>query len=329
MKHIKLTGDYYSIGVQYGKILKRSGFIPPPASDEKLEFVKQCENIIANYSPDILTELQGISDGGKFDSHLINSLILTLDGSPSCTVFAISGKFTNNGKTIFARNYDYFRSFEKYSELYQTSVTGVFRSIGCSDIFVGREDGVNEHGLAIGETYVGYEYRKPGFIFPLVVRSILDKCRNVDEATEFITHIPHQRNVNFLLADKQGKIVIAESASGRVKITECNDIGIITNQFTSKEMVNLQPPQSISKSSLNRLSNFHTWFNSLQKPVSCDEVRKFLLDPKRGICQIDDNYSDWKEPICTLWSWAAELGIPKIHLTDKLSQNSSYEKITI
>ncbi len=327
MHKINLKGGYYEIGNQYGQILKKSGFKPPPASEKKLEFVKKCEQIIRQKSPQLLRELRGVSEGGKFDAHLINSLALTLDGSSSCTVFAISGKYTLTGKPIFARNYDFLHSFKRYSELYLTHPEKASKSIGCSDIFVGREDGLNEFGLAVGETYVGYFHKQPGFIFPLAIRTVLDKCHNVDEALKFLVSIPHQRNVNFLLADKQGKIAIIESALKKVRVTNCEDTGIITNHFLSSDMIQYQPPKTVSESSQKRYKNFQTWFKSIKKPISIKDVKQFLSDSQKGACQIDNIDPDWPEPICTLWSWVAELGDFKIHLAEDLTGRVIYEEI--
>lgn len=106
---------------------------------------------------------------------------------------AVSGDHTVDGNPRFSRNYDFYESFADFSELYRTRPTDHLASVGCSDHWVGRHDGINEAGLAIGHTFVPNDSNEPGITFGLAARAVLDTCRSVDDAVAFLERIPHAR----------------------------------------------------------------------------------------------------------------------------------------
>jgi len=86
-------------------------------------------------------------------------------------------------------------------------------------------DGLNEHGVAIGEmalseTRAPADPARPSIINPLLIRMILDYARNTDEALALIRHY----NIHFpavpchyLIADATGRSVVVEFIEGRVE----------------------------------------------------------------------------------------------------------------
>ncbi len=86
-------------------------------------------------------------------------------------------------------------------------------------------DGMNEHGVAIGEmalsdTRAPTDPAKPSVINPLVIRLILDYARNTDEAVAIMRnyniHFPAVP-CHYLIADAKGKSVAVEFIDGRVE----------------------------------------------------------------------------------------------------------------
>jgi predicted choloylglycine hydrolase len=88
-------------------------------------------------------------------------------------------------------------------------------SLGHSDVFIGREDGINENGLAIAVTGVSARSVKPGVSFVLAVRLVLDKCANVKEAEKNLLNTHASTDINFLSADKTGDMAVAKSRPTR------------------------------------------------------------------------------------------------------------------
>lgn len=148
MEEIELAGDYYEMGQQYGRTLDEWGFSPQPVSDEKRNFVRNCEPAIQEHVPKLLEELHGIADAGNWDVDLFKAMPLALGYESGCSVVAISGEHTVDGTPLFGRNYDFYTSFADYSELYRTRPDDRLASVGCSDHWISRHDGVNEAGLS-------------------------------------------------------------------------------------------------------------------------------------------------------------------------------------
>jgi predicted choloylglycine hydrolase len=322
MNESNLKGTYYQMGLEQGRILRSVGFVPPPISQAKREFAKACESAVQQYIPELLEELQGIADGGGFEADLVNGLVLTLDAKPACSVLAVSGRHTADGKTLFGRNYDFYTSFRDFSALYRTYPDRALASLGCSDIFVGREDGVNEAGLTIAMTFVGYESDQPGVMFHLAVRAVLDRCHSVQEAVALLESVPHMRNNNYLVAGVDGQIAIVEAGPENVTtIYPAEGFAAITNhfQFSPYEQIRRRPTNSEP-----HLRNLKEWFNKREGNISRDNVKEVLSDPEKGVFCTHYQEKKGSEPIVTLWSWTATLGERNMYLAEGKPDKGAY-----
>lgn len=329
MQEIELTGDYYEMGQQYGRILEQVGYSPEPASPEKLQFVRNCKPAVQEHAPELLDELRGIADAGDWDAELIQAFPFALGYEAGCSVVAVSGEHTVDGKPLFGRNYDFFQSFGEFSELYRTRPTDHFASIGCSDHWVGRHDGINEAGLTVGNTFVPHYGYQPGIMFALASRAVLDTCQTVADAVAFLEHIPHARNTNFLVADAAGDIAIVETSPEEVAVTHpTNGFGAVTNHFQSDAMAAFEAPdEEVRSDSETRLQNLTDWFETRSDPFDTDDIQRIFGDSENGVCACADESED--DPITTLWSWTATLGESVGHLTKGAPDETPYESVAV
>jgi hypothetical protein len=92
-------------------------------------------------------------------------------------------------------------------------------------------DGMNEHGVAIGEmslegTRAPFDPAKPSVINSLAIRLILDNARNTDEAVDIMRgynlHFP-ATTCHYLIADAAGKTAAVEFLDGRVEVTRTEE----------------------------------------------------------------------------------------------------------
>lgn len=145
---------------------------------------------------------------------------------------------------MFGRNYDFYYSVKKFSESYLTLPKDGYCSIGHSDIFVGRDDGINEKGLVIALTGVRPKNPvKPGINFLLATRCIIDKCANLKEAIETISDFQFTRTNNYLLADREGNMAVVEASQDRVRTRRPKDgerFIVCTNHFLHSEMLEME-----------------------------------------------------------------------------------------
>lgn len=131
------------------------------------------------------------------------------------------------GKTIGISNLLYFFRFssawEEFSDLSVEKPIDRARALG---VPYEMQDGMNAHGLALVTfTASGTEIGSYGNKIPLcyysLYRAIIDRCKTVDEALDFLeryTMAPQDNISHFQIADASGNSVIIEYVKGEMKI---------------------------------------------------------------------------------------------------------------
>jgi predicted choloylglycine hydrolase len=243
MLHPRVEGAYYQIGADEGAVLYRRGFRVPVPSRERVSFGTGSEEEVRRIFPEVLDELRGSADGCQTSYEDVVALVLGYGALGAahitCSVFA-----TNNGSDIvFGRNYDSYYRFERHTRAYLTCPDGGYWSVGHSAIFTGREGGVNERGLAIAVAAVEETEVKPGMDLALAIRYVLDKCGRVEEAASALSGMRHTAANNFLLADREGNLVVVEAVPSRVRTRKPNDDDkfiVCTNHFLHPSMLEME-----------------------------------------------------------------------------------------
>lgn len=316
MNMYRLAGSHYDVGAEYGYLLQSSRFPLPPIKPAQIKFAEKCEKIVAKHAPELLDELHGMIDGSNYDANHLKALALTLNIPPACSIVAIAGQHTADGKPLFGRNHDWYAWYGWSAALCDVAVPGELRSIGGNDLFVGRHDGVNEAGLAVGITDVAGGRHTPGVMFPLAVRHILNTCRTTEEAAAFLEQIPFIRNNNFLIADAAGTIAMVEASPSRVHVTYAEKgFAAVTNHFQSERMALAEKIKNRPANSVQRLLRLRTWFREHDEPVTRDSLQAILSRPYPG--GMWAAYQSGKRPVLsTVWSWVTSLGEREIHFAE-------------
>lgn len=328
MQIFELRGTHYELGFKMGEMFRRTnrGIIE---SDEKGKFFAlKVKNEVEDIIPELFHEIQGFADGGDYKFEDILTFALTLGNNPGCTVFAISGENTNNHNAIFARNYDGPEYFHKF-DLYKTYPQGFYSHQGCTfGMIIGREDGINEKGLAIAVTGVFGKYtNKPGVWDHIAVRAVLDRCKNVNEAVKLLEEIPHLYAKNFLVADKNNEIAIVEAAQQNVEISYPeNGLGIITNHFTSENMKQFNDENKSMHRTHERYNNIIRWFEEEKKPIETNNIVSILNNHEKGVLSILKDESAEKT-FLTVWSWYATIGERKFSIATGTPIEGKYTEI--
>ncbi|MFA9455139.1 C45 family autoproteolytic acyltransferase/hydrolase [Halalkalibacter sp. AB-rgal2] len=209
MYHPRMKGEPYEAGKNYAEILYRNGFRFPQVSAEKLEYGKLCIPILAEFDADFVKEIQGFADGCHASFEEVSSFLLSIgvfEQSSQCSIFAAF----NGNEVIIGRNYDMLYSLKHITESSLVCLKNKNKYLGHSDCFVGKVDGINEHGLFVGITAVPHEGKKPGLNFYFACKQILEHCRNVEEGIGILKRFPSSVANNYLLADPSGKMAVVE-----------------------------------------------------------------------------------------------------------------------
>jgi len=303
MHQVELYGTYEQMGHQQGLPLKQIGMTLRPPDPKMLRFAKQCEQVVGQYAPELLDEIRGLAEAAELDYEAVLTPILTAPFEPqeipSCTVLAVAPERTMDGRPIVGRNYDFFHDIsEEVATTYRTYPEGRYASLGDCDIWVGREDGLNEAGLFVGMASTFLPGVQPGPTFWLIVRLLLDRCATVDEGLELMHSVPHAGSWTYLLADRSGKAMVVEPTVEGIELRYPEDgLLVMTNHavcpaWAGKE--NFVPPDS------------HPRYNRLRellggdKVIDVEDVKQALRDHEGLICSHGAHFPERK--FGTIWS---------------------------
>ncbi len=132
---------------------------------------------------------------------------------PTPYITGCSQAVWSRGEPVLVRNYDYHPGACEGTFLW-SAWNGV-RTLAASDCLWGVLDGVNEHGLVVSLAFGGRREVGDGFGIPLILRYVLDTCRNVGESVHVLERIPSHMSYNVSLLDASGERVVAAVAPDR------------------------------------------------------------------------------------------------------------------
>jgi len=264
--------------------LRQIGLTFAPPAPKMLRFARRCEDIVGQHAPEFLDEMRGLAEASGLAYDTLMTMILTVpfdpQDVPSCTVLAVSPERTADGRPIVGRNYDFFYDIsEEVATTYRTYPERRYASLGDCDIWIGREDGLNEAGLFVGIARFFYPGLRPGLPFWLIARLLLDRCATVDEALELIQRVPHAQSYTYLLADRFGKAVVVEPTVEGIEVRYPQDgLLVMTNHAVCPAWAGKEsdvPPDSHPR--YNRLREL------LGEGVVDDEAVKAALRDHEGL----------------------------------------------
>ncbi|MGE8038109.1 C45 family autoproteolytic acyltransferase/hydolase [Lysinibacillus sp. NPDC093692] len=153
--------------------------------------------------------MQGFAEGCHSSFEEVSSFLLSIgvfELAGQCSIFS-----AYNGKEMFiGRNYDMLFNLKNITESSLVCFDDKNKYLGQSDCFIGKVDGINEHGLFVGISSVPHDGIKPGLNFYFAVKYILENCCTVDEGIDVLKRFPSSVANNYLLADPQGNMAVVE-----------------------------------------------------------------------------------------------------------------------
>lgn len=297
-KTIELTGSNYEIGTTLGKMtasiqplreLHTTGF----KGFDKAE-VEKAAALFSRWCPGLNEELQGFADALQVSLVQIVYYGMTYL-RPNCSQIALLPCMTKSNRPLLARNYEFSHKAEDFA-LVKTSVTNKYTHLGTSVLHFGRDDGLNEYGLAVTMSSCGFPVgplaymRKPklvGLQFWAVIRTLLENCKDVNEALDFMAEMPIAYNLNLMLMDKNGNIALVETVDGRRAVKQiCHDNRerylCATNHPVLPELIPCEP--KAMRHSLQR----YEWIRQKldgASDVTSEDLKEMLLSKyPNGLC---------------------------------------------
>ncbi|HFU7085043.1 choloylglycine hydrolase [Bacillus anthracis] len=298
-----LKGSHYEIGKKQGEFVKQHSYlIPQFIEQENLishNHWTESRNILNQYCSGINEEIEGFCEVLKIPAKNMMYYYQTLLKA-GCSHCVVLPKKTDSKHTYVLRNYDLSPKIDDM-RFCSTHVEGAYAHSGFSTQYFGRTEGVNEHGLAVTFSACGQPVgnieglRKPvvsGIQCFAVIRLLLEKCKNVQEAKSLIEEIPIASNINLIVADPLDAARI-EIFDGYKSITsideESQDFIVSTNHAISL------PIQKLSNRRLEQSTNrYHTLYEYLNRNelVSLESL-KGLVEKEYPTGLTVHNYEEW------------------------------------
>ena len=335
MKTKTLSGSYFEIGKQLGRMYKKNGFSDKKLKLPKESIIKKQLTIYKKYYPEYLEELRGIADGGKFDYTKIRDWFITSgldDKIKGCTIFGIKNK---DGYFI-GRNYDWINVCDKHATSFKVKHKQAYSYLAGSDMWIPLEgkinpaylffsvdDGINKKGLFIGLTYAHHKDRNYGLGADTVIKLVLEKCKNVNEALKLFKKLKICYPKNFFLADKKGNMAIFSTTSKKYRIIYPDKDGILiqTNHFIHQDLVkeDTRPkiPMKNSKMRYNKVK-----FMLKNNKTSLKLMKNILSNHKGQVC---GHHKTWK----TNWSWIIDYKKSSYYLCSGSPCKNKFTKIKV
>lgn len=322
----RLKGSHYEMGHHYGALLYKNGVRLDELvafDDEKLSFGIESLNICEKVYPNIIDEIKGMADGMHLSYESLGTFIITAGAFAfdiGCSNLAIK---TEEG-VFFGRNHDMFTVLKKTTETVLCRPDHGYYFVGQGDALIGKEDGVNEHGLAVGMNFVSPRAVKPGLNFLMMVRMLLETCKTTKEGIELLKTLPCMTSHNIMLVDDSGDMAVVEMCSERMRVRYPETHYMTsTNHFNHPEMLAYENrPEDNWFMTKDRLRTMDDALETL-KTVRLMDIKDILSGRKGNLCHYDKRLK-----FDTLWSFCAELSTLTIERTDGNPSRARFKKET-
>lgn len=319
MHHDTLQGTHYDAGFRWGTMLRERGNIllrdvPFALTEDRLAYARACLPMYQTYDPEALEEIQGIADGQQCDAGLLRAVLLSMYAMPPgrcCSCLAV----TAEQRIFFGRNSDFLTALEHLNRNVRYRLKGAYALTGNTTAFVELEDGVNEYGLAAGLTSVYPLKRQPGLQAGLLLRHLLERCRNVAEALARLRELPVASAMTLTLADSAGELAVVEAAADRLAVGRPADFGgpfvCATNRFHLPGMKQLNQARIDDWRAEERYQTMVSALSGGNSACDLAFVQELLAGKYGFLCQYDRGTGR-----DTVWSVVYELRDKKIYRSE-------------
>lgn len=223
----------------------------------------QTEALLKIHFPAILAELNALADSTGIDRRILIGTAGSRFQIGGCSVY-----ISNSGRPVLARNYDWAPTLAENLVVAYERSSDRLASIGMSEAIVGRLSGINEAGVSIAMAAINADrtYSTGGLSMPIIVRGILDKARNTNEAVALFKKIPHASPYSYAIIDQKGDLAVVEASPDQVIVRrdiKRNNFLSATNHFVKQS------------NSANKVRIFE---NSIKRTTAMKNIRNAGLD---------------------------------------------------
>ncbi len=167
--------------------------------------------------PEHRDELAALATGSHIDQDetMLGQCFLDLTDMAACSTITLPASASPDHVARFGRNLDFWSLdiADKYTTLFVYHPDDgryAFASVGWPGM-IGVLSGMNEHGLCLANMEVPRKFRIPEAMpYTMLYRTVLERCRTVDEAVKLLESTPRQSANNLMLMDATGRRAVVE-----------------------------------------------------------------------------------------------------------------------
>lgn len=336
-----LKGSSYQTGHVLGDFFKKNDPFVKFLGSGNLNYDKigtsnftGLKSLFEDYCPGITDELLGLADGLHIDPEKLIFYNDSYSLPSNCSHFAVLKSITENNHIYVGRSYEW-TPYEEDLILAKTTIPGKYSHMGFTCLLSGRHDGINEHGLTItasGGGIFNVPTKSKGLRFWIVIRSLLDQCKTVDEAKELIMRMPLSQFTNYIMVDRNSKALVVESADGEKAIKEIDisttedQFVLATNHYTLNTMKKYNElNKGILKHSKIRNELITSTIRSQRPHVSKESIRE-LLSQRHPNGLTDYHYKGY---FGTLWQMIFDVTDKKVDICFGASTHNSWQSFNL
>lgn len=183
----------------------------------------------SQFLPEHREEVQALARESGMDEREAALAQCFLDLSPmtACSTITLPASAAPDHVARFGRDLDFpsFNVADKYSVVFIYHPEGryQFAAIGWPGM-IGVLSGMNEHGLALANMEVTRGPRLPTAMpYTLLYRSVLERCKTVKEAIDYLDRTPRQTSNNLMLMDAGGDRAVVEITPEQITVRRAAD----------------------------------------------------------------------------------------------------------
>jgi predicted choloylglycine hydrolase len=292
-QHIVLEGTAYEVGQQQAEILKKQNpkaakwFASAVIDPGKMGFnsFEELQAIYEKCCPGITDEILGLADGLGANPDRLQVYNPPVYQPGNCSQFAILPSVTEDKHVYVGRSYEFNHSKNDF-RLCTLRIKGKIKHMGFTEFLLGRDDGINDHGLCM--TFAGggtfkREATKKGFNFFFLVRALLDNCKSVAESVEHLKKTPVSGYWNFLMTDRSNNAALMQFFDGEYSVKKIDGNSteqclFSTNHYVLPELVKYEKYAGdwILKNSKKRFELINATLSHAAPRISKKDIRNLL-----------------------------------------------------
>jgi predicted choloylglycine hydrolase len=293
----EVSGSHHEMGLASARHGQQLFGAPTEWGKPQREYAEKCRSVVEKWYPEMIEEFQGYAEAsGMREEEILWHFTLGVTGG--CSGIAVR---TPQGM-LAGRNYDFFY-WENRRHLIHTRPNKGFAQIGMHEGLVGgRFDGLNDKGLFISFNGAGPhpDPAQPGMSFHLIVRYVLERCADVQEAQEALMTLPVKEPKSYLAVDRRDAIVVEIHPENRAVRRMEGDVLVVTNHFLHPSMTPYMREWPNSGARYRKMEEQGARLVKETTTQPMDGLRLAFADHEAPVCGHEDG-------LATFWSCAADI----------------------